>query len=1063
MARDEFFAGSDPFQTNLNKAKVWPTWHANLWLNAVHRSLLSPVFVALATGGWLLCQPASAAFTTTTRVSVDSAAAEGIGESFLYSDGVISAGGRFVTFYSNVSNLVEGDTNGTMDVFVRDRQNKTTERVSIDNDGVQGISQSGGPSISADGRFVAFESYASNLVEGDTNGVSDILVRDRESGLTERVSVASDSAQANDSSVSESISSTGRFVVFVSAATNLSEGEDNRAADIFVHDRQSGTTECISMGSGGEPANDASTYPSITADGRFVTYSSNASNLVVGDLNESNDVFVYDRQTKITERVSVDSTGAEGSGAGPASRLPDKSSISEDGRYVAFTSYTTNLVAGDTNGVGDVFFRDRQNGTTERLSRGANGAQGNALSSEPSISADGRYVVFESYASNLASGDTNGLLDVFVRDLQTATTSRISVGDGGTQGNGISFEASLSPDGQFVAFQSEASNLVPGDLNGKTDVFVRGPAERVVAVSASPSQSGVVAGAGTFFDGNLRTVAATSSAAYRFVNWTEGGIPVNTDPSYTFTVSADRTLVANFELVTDIISLSSSPVSSGTVSGGGEFVHNTERTVTATPSAHFRFVNWTEGGSPVSTSASYTFTLDADRTLVANFKITHSIAVSASPIAGGTASGGGTFVEGSSRTVVATPNTGYSFLFWTQAGVQVSANLNYAFTLSTDRTLVANFARTSFTIFVSALPVAGGTVSGGGTFGPGSSRIVVATPTTGYNFLFWTQGGVQVSTSAKYTFTLNSNRVLVANFRDPRRRNDLLVDFGLHGLWRFLNNGTWQQLITSSPVAISAGDLDGNPKDEAIASFAELGLFARYNNSASWIKIHNVAPARMAVGDLDGNGKDDLVVDLGAQGIWVLRNNTAPFVRLHASASQGLAIGDLDGSGKDEVLADFSTGLWVSYNGSTTWVRLYPTSPVRMVTGDLDGNRKDEVIIDLGGGGLWARYNNSGGWVKLYASTSQGLATGDLDGDGKDELIADFGSAGLWARFQNATWKRLDARNPIALLAADLDRNGKAELVADFGAVGLFAFYNNSLWRKLRGWSSQAMVAGGFD
>jgi Tol biopolymer transport system component len=326
----------------------------------------------------------------------------------------ISADGRFVAFESTASNLVAGDTNESTDVFVRDRVAGTTERVGVASDGAQANSDSYSPVISADGRFVAFESLASNLVVGDTNGSGDVFVRDRVAGTTERVGVASGGAQANRDSLSPAVSADGRFVAFESTASNLVAGDTNSTRDVFVRDRVAATTERVSVGSDGAQANGYSLLPAISADGRFVAFESYASNLVAGDTNESTDVFVRDRVAATTERVSV------------ADSLSPV--ISADGRFVAFASYASNLVAGDTNGSRDVFVRDRVAGTTERVSVASGGAQANRDSHRAVISADGRFVAFLSTASNLVAGDTNGSGDVFVRDRVAATTTLVSVG-----------------------------------------------------------------------------------------------------------------------------------------------------------------------------------------------------------------------------------------------------------------------------------------------------------------------------------------------------------------------------------------------------------------------------------------------------------------------------------------------------------------------------------------------------------------------------------------------------------------------------------------------------------
>ena len=344
---------------------------------------------------------------------------------------------------------------------------QTTELASVHSSGNQGNSGSEVPFISGDGRYVAFDSYASNLVPGDTNGDPDIFVHDRQTGVTKRVSVSSSGKQSNSYSFSARISGDGRYVAFMSDASNLVPGDTNGESDIFVHDRQTGATERVSVDSSGNQGNSFSEFPSIKGDGRYVAFESFASNLVPGDTNGWDDIFVHDRQTGVTTRVSVDSSGSQGNSP---SNYP---SISGDGRYVALMSWASNLVPGDPNGAQDVLVHDRQTGATERASVDSSGSQGDFDTIRGSISGDGRYVAFDSYATNLVPGDTNGWGDIFVHDRQTGVTTRVSVDSSGSQGNWDSSEPSISEDGRCVAFDSDASNLVPGDTNGAQDVFVR--------------------------------------------------------------------------------------------------------------------------------------------------------------------------------------------------------------------------------------------------------------------------------------------------------------------------------------------------------------------------------------------------------------------------------------------------------------------------------------------------------------------------------------------------------------------------------------------------------------
>jgi len=365
---------------------------------------------------------------------------------------------------------------------------QTTTRISVSSGSTQGDSFSTLPSMSTDARYVAFQSRATNLAFGDTNDQQDIFVRDRQSGTTERVSVATGGAQGDSNSGFPSISGDGRFVAFQSLSTNLVVGDTNGLNDVYVHDRLTGSTARVSVATDGTQGDFSSQNPAISADGRYVAFESEATNLVTGDTNLAKDVFVRDRLSNTAERVSVDSAGVEGT------LTSFSAAVSSDGRYVAFTSAASTLVVGDTNGHWDIFVRDRLTATTERVSLSTAGAQGNFLSFEAAISGDGRIVAFGSLASNLVTGDSNGTSDVFVHDRQTATTERMSVDSAGVAGNQNSNMPAISADGRFVAFGSSASNLVAGDTNARDDVFLRdrqsGTTERVSLATGTTEADG---------------------------------------------------------------------------------------------------------------------------------------------------------------------------------------------------------------------------------------------------------------------------------------------------------------------------------------------------------------------------------------------------------------------------------------------------------------------------------------------------------------------------------------------------------------------------------------------
>lgn len=430
-------------------------------------SFSNQLTVLSVTGGLLLSLlPASsvlAAPPRTMRASVSSTGSQGNS----YSESpVLTANGRNVAFSSEANNLVDNDGNEAMDVFVHDLLTGKTQRVSVDSAGAEGDGPSFSPAFSADGSLVAFASGAGNLVAGDTNGVYDIFVRNLKTGVTSRISVDSSGVESNGSSSGPSFSANGRFVAFLSYASNLVAEDGNATADVFVHDLKTGITQRASVDSSGAEGNSFSYEPVLSENGRYVAFSSYASNLVSGDNNGTYDVFMRDLVKGVTQRISVDNSGIEGNNesSGPA--------ISSNGRYVAFHSKASNLIEGDGNYAIDVFLRDLKKGVTERVSLDSSGVEGNSTSIYPTISANGRYVAFHSTATNLTAGDDNVTADVFVRDLRSGITELVSLDDSGIEGNSTSIYPAISGNGRYVAFETYADNLAADDTNEEIDIFV---------------------------------------------------------------------------------------------------------------------------------------------------------------------------------------------------------------------------------------------------------------------------------------------------------------------------------------------------------------------------------------------------------------------------------------------------------------------------------------------------------------------------------------------------------------------------------------------------------------
>jgi len=407
----------------------------------------------------------------TSLVSVD-AAGSGSGNAGSYF-GSISANGRFVCFESDASDLVANDGNGNTDVLARDLRTGVTTLVSVNAAGTgSGNGYSSFSSTSASGRFAAFYSQASDLVDNDSNGFGDVLVRDLKSGTTTLVSVnAAGTGGGNGDSFFPTISANGRFVAFESDASDLVAGDINGNKDVFLRDLKAGTTTLVSVNAAGTGGGDGdSIATSISANGRFVAFRSVAGDLVADDGNGASDVFVRDARAGTTTLVSVNLAGTGSSGGDSYF-----AKISASGRFVAFEGDAGNLVANDVNGLSDVFVRDLKKRTTTLASvNGSGTGVGNGGSFASSISPNGRFVSMTSHASNLVTPDGNGAADVFVRDMKAGTTTLVSVNDLGTgTANGTSYADSMTPNGRFVVFESTAGNIAGSDSNGGFDVFVR--------------------------------------------------------------------------------------------------------------------------------------------------------------------------------------------------------------------------------------------------------------------------------------------------------------------------------------------------------------------------------------------------------------------------------------------------------------------------------------------------------------------------------------------------------------------------------------------------------------
>ncbi len=439
--------------------------------NLISNRLLEGVLAIICSGLMMTAQA-----QTTVRASVSDGGLQSDGGS---PQATICKNGQFVVFSSNATNLVGVPTSGYQ-VFLRDLVFNTTTLISVDPGGNQANADCVNPKISADGRFVSYSSTATNLDGLDLNGVKDGYVRDRVLGTTIRVTLTNGGGECNGPSDSSAIYSNGSdvSVAFHSTANNVISPLVASGDQVYIRNYTSGvpgaTTVIASVSTAGAVGDGISgiLQQSISGNGRFVCFSSTSSNLVTGDTNATWDVFLRDLVAGTTIRVSVNSVGAQGALGGHSGVL------GTDGRFISFSSNSTNMVASDTNNTHDVFLRDTQLGKTTRISvdskgKQVNGASGNENGWGLYMNSSATKVVFMSYATNLVAGDTNGVRDIFLRDIATSKTTRISVSSAGAQGNAESTSPTISDTGSYVTFVSLASNLVSGDTNLFLDVFRR--------------------------------------------------------------------------------------------------------------------------------------------------------------------------------------------------------------------------------------------------------------------------------------------------------------------------------------------------------------------------------------------------------------------------------------------------------------------------------------------------------------------------------------------------------------------------------------------------------------
>ena len=687
------------------------------------------------------------------RVSVATGGAQGTGGTS--DDPSISTNGRFVAFHSGATGLVSGDTNSRDDIFVHDRQTGITQRVSLTHTGAQANGNSREPSISADGRYVVFTSDADNLVPDDTNMRADIFLRDRTNNTTERISVDSGEGQVNDTSNAPAISGNGQFVAFLSVATNLVPGDTTTGSngiDVFVRDRPNGTTERVSVMTGGGQAGSGPAYPpSISADGRFVTFASRKTDLVPGDTTTFGDVFLHDRQSDATTRISVSSGGSQALGG--ESHQP---TISPDGRLIVFTSLANNLVSGDTNNQYDIFVRDRTAGTTIRVNLSNTGAQATSGSSyEGSISADGRFVVFRSLATNLIPSDTNSRADIFRRDRVAGRTIRVSENFGGGHTLYDSYLTGISGDGRVVVFDSNDDRIVTGDTNGWRDVFAREY-------------------------GNLQNDL--------LVDFGARGLYQRMNNATWVKVHASNPLA----------------IAVGDLDGGDK-----EEAIASFPGLGL-YARYNNAGAFVK---------------LHNTPVTRFVA--------GNLDGGG-------KEIIVDLGASGIYARYNNAGA-----------------------------FVRLHPSTSQQLAMGDLDGNGRDELLIDLSTG-----LWVRRN---NVNPWVRLHATSPTVVATGDLDGNGKDEVIGFFPGRGVLALYNNaGAWVRLHTLTAQGLATGDFDGNGKDDLVADFGASGLYVRYNNAGAWVRRHASNPLRIVTADLEKNGKDEAIASFAGTGVFARRNNVDP-------------------------------------------------------------------------------------------------------------------------------------------------------------------------------------------
>jgi hypothetical protein len=733
-------------------------------------------------------QEISASSSNLVQVSISPTGVPGNGTSV---GGAMTPDGNYIAFYSFASNLVEGDTNGTWDVFFQDLTTGITSLVSVNSAGQQGNGPSYYPSISADGRFIAFYSLASNLVANDTNEKYDVFVHDMLTEETTRVSVDSSGDQADGWSQYPDISSDGRYVVFESDATNLTAEDFNGTYDIFLHDRQNGQTSMVSVASDGNHANRESFFARISSDGRYVVFESYANNLSPLDSDLSMDVYLHDRQLTTTSLVSVSSSGVKGNSSSSGGH------VTSDGLYVGFTSTATNLVAGDTNNFEDVFLHNMQTGSTVRVSVGSTGQQGDQPSILADITTDGRYILFASASSIF--GGTNSSTNGFIHDMQVGSTTLMTLGANGQQGNGSSTPVSIAADGASISFWSEATNLIPGQTDVHEDVYVSrdvGPQFRLLVGKNGTGKGRVISAPigincgsiceHSFAQDGVVSLTAIASPGSTFTGWT--GDISSLDNPVNVTMEADKSVTANFPLEEYSLTVTSDH---GTVTKTPDqptYHYGDVVQLSAVPDTDYAFAYWS--GDANGPSNLYSITIQGDTTVTAHYLQNGRTLIITSDHGTVTRSPDqAVYQDGDVVQLTASSSAHYTFDHW--GGAATGNNNPTNVTISGNMAVTASYAPVEYSL---SLTSTHGTITKDPdqpTYHYGDVVSLAAFPDPDYAFSSWS--GDVASSSNPYILTIHGNTTVTANYE--------LKSYTL----TIAKTGTGNGTVTSNPSGINCG------------------------------------------------------------------------------------------------------------------------------------------------------------------------------------------------------------------------------------------------------------------